>query len=134
VSSRIARLKAQDLPQDPSQPGFTKQVALLADNAALLSDNYQRLLKATQDARVSLPFEAIQKSYPETWNGREPDARLSKAPEMITTGSLAGPYFLPIQNDTTPFQAVRFGLKFLSEYCAKEKLNHSLRVNLEKPE
>jgi hypothetical protein len=109
-------------------------VALLADNAALLSDNYQRLLKATQDARVSLPFEAIQKSYPETWNGREPDARLSKAPEMITTGSLAGPYFLPIQNDTTPFQAVRFGLKFLSEYCAKEKLNHSLRVNLEKPE
>lgn len=134
VAPRSARLKAHDSPQDSSQSELAKQNAQLSENFATMSENYIKLVKATQDARIVLSTEDIQKHYPKTWADRELDAKLSKAPERCIAGNLSGPYFLPIQNDTTPFQVVRFGLKFLSEYCAKEKLSYSLRVSLEKPE
>jgi hypothetical protein len=87
-----------------------------------------------QDARISLPSEDIQSMYKKTFAGREANAKMTKVPETINGARMTGPYFLPISNDTTPIQAVRFGLKFLSEYCEKEKLDYHLRVNLDKPE
>ena len=41
---------------------------------------------------------------------------------------MAGKYTLPIGNDTTPIQAVRFGVRFLEEYCEREGVAHGLRV------
>jgi hypothetical protein len=85
-----------------------------------------------QDARIALPAEEIQSTYKKTYTGREPNARLAKEPEKVNGARMSGPYFLPISNDTTPIQAVRFGLKFLAEFCEKEKLEYTLRVNLDK--
>lgn len=82
------------------------------------------------DARIALPAEDIQSLYRKTFAGREANTKIAKEPEKIQGKSMVGPYFLPISNDTTPIQAVRFGLKFLSEYCEKEKLEYSLRVDL----
>lgn len=71
--------------------------------------------------------------YKKTWLGREANSRLIKEPEKVSGARLSGPYFLPISSDTTPIQAVRFGLKFLGEYCEREGLKYSLRVNLDQP-
>ncbi|RMZ67171.1 hypothetical protein GMOD_00001058 [Pyrenophora seminiperda CCB06] len=60
--------------------------------------------------------------------------KLVKEPEKISGARMSGPYFLPLCTEASPIQAVRFGLKFLSEYCEKEKLNYHLRVNLDRPE
>lgn len=87
-----------------------------------------------QDARIALPVEDLQTIYKRTWAGRETNAKLVKEPERVSGARMSGPYFLPISIDTTPIQAVRFGLKFLSEYCEKEGLKYTLRVNLDKPE
>lgn len=133
VSPRASRNKAHDSPQDTSD--LAKQFGNINENFILLAEHYQHMARATQDARMMLPIDDIQKTYPKTWGGRELNSKLAKvsSAEKLSGSNLSGPYFLPLQNDTTPIQAVRFGIKFLNEYCDKENLDYSLRVNLEKP-
>jgi hypothetical protein len=131
VSPRAPRPKAHDSPHDASHAELTKQHAILTENFHLMADHYQKLHRFTSDSRLTLPIEVIQKLYPKTWNGRESNARLMKE---ANAPKLSGPYFLPIELDTTPIQAVRFGLRLLVEFCERERLEYSLKVNLEKPE
>jgi hypothetical protein len=134
VSQRSSITKAHDSPQDVAHAQLAKEHTNLAENFALLSDHTRKMVLHYQDARAALPVEELQASYKKTWAGRETNAKLLKEPEKVSGARMSGPYFLPISNDTTPIQAVRFGLKFLSEYCEKEGLRYSLRVNLDKPE
>ncbi|KAL1602446.1 hypothetical protein SLS60_005862 [Paraconiothyrium brasiliense] len=134
VAPRAPNPKAHDSPHELSVAELTKQHSQLTENLGLLSDHYQKLLRHTQDARSALPMEEIEKTYTKTWAGAEWNTKLSKVPEKVNASKLSGPYFLPIQNDTTPIQAVRFGLKFLGEYCEKEKIEHRLKINLDRPE
>jgi hypothetical protein len=127
VSPRAPRPKAHDSPHDE----LIKQHVILTENFHLMADHYQKLHRFTSDSRLTLPIEVIQKLYPKTWNGRESNARLMKEANVP---KLSGPYFLPIELDTTPIQAVRFGLRLLVEFCERERLEYSLKVNLEKPE
>jgi hypothetical protein len=69
-----------------------------------------------------------------TYAARELNARLAREPEKLSGAKMSGPYFLPLGADTTPIQAVRFGLRFLAEYCEIEGLKYGLRVCLERPE
>ncbi|KAF2033556.1 hypothetical protein EK21DRAFT_98243 [Setomelanomma holmii] len=134
VSQRVATSRPHDSPQDVPHGDLAKQHATLTANLALLSDHNKQMNQHYQDARVLLPFEDIQSMYKKTYAGCEANAKLVKEQEKISATRLSGPYFLPISNDTTPLQAVRFGLKFLAEYCEKEKLDYTFRVNLDKPE
>lgn len=118
---------AHDSPQDGPQPDSAPA------NLQLLTKFYMHLHDLQQEARIILPIDDLQTIYPKTWKAREASSK-SKEPEKIRGSDLSGPYFLPLQSDTTPIQAVRFGLKLLEEFCSKEKLDYSLRVNLEKPE
>jgi hypothetical protein len=77
-------------------------------------------------------MEDLEQQYQKTWAGAESNTKLAKGPEKVNAAKLSGPYFLPIQNDTTPIQAVRFGLKFLAELCEKERIDHIIKVNLDK--
>jgi hypothetical protein len=103
-------------------------------NFAILSEHTRQMSQHYQDARILLPFEDIQTMYKKTFAGREANAKLAKEPEKVNPGRMSGPYFLPISADTTPIQAVRFGLRFLAEFCEKEKLNYHPRVNLDRAE
>jgi hypothetical protein len=125
ILARHPSEKSQELSQD------TTNNARRPKNPPTVSENFQFLVKATVDASIALPLEDIQAHYPKTWKGRETDMKLKKVPEK--PGNLSsGPYFLPISVDTTPFQAVQFGLAFLAEYCEKEKLDYKLRVSLDR--
>ncbi|KAF2640745.1 hypothetical protein P280DRAFT_543570 [Massarina eburnea CBS 473.64] len=134
LTPRAPNPQAHDSPHDVPHPELAKQHGQLSENFAKLTDNYMRLLHHTQDARIALPMEDLQKLFPKTWAGAEPNAKLARVAEKVNGPKLSGPYFLPIANDTTPIQAVRFGLKFLHEYCEKERLDHIIRVNLDRPE
>ncbi|KZM24594.1 uncharacterized protein EKO05_0008587 [Ascochyta rabiei] len=134
VAQRSSMAKAHDSPQDVTHAQLAREHTSLAENFALLSDHAKKMVVHYQEARIALPVEDIQTMYKKTWAGREGNAKLIKEPERISGARMSGPYFLPISNDTTPIQAVRFGLKFLGEYCEREGLNYSLRVNLSKPE
>ncbi|KAF9701162.1 hypothetical protein EKO04_000135 [Ascochyta lentis] len=134
VAQRSSIAKAHDSPQDVTHAQLAREHTSLAENFALLSDHARKMVVHYQDARNALPVEEIQAMYKKTWASREANAKLIKEPEKVSGARMSGPYFLPISNDTTPIQAVRFGLKFLGEYCEKEGLKYSLRVNLDKPE
>lgn len=127
VSQRIA-------PSDSPHDDHVKQHSFLVANYALLSDHTMKMNQHYQEARVALPFEDIVSSYKKTYAARETNARMAKEPEKIVGARMSGPYFLPLANDTTPIQAVRFGLQFLAEYCEREKLEYALRVHLDKTE
>ncbi|KAF2443423.1 hypothetical protein P171DRAFT_37228 [Karstenula rhodostoma CBS 690.94] len=133
VTPRAPNPKAHDSPHELSVAELTKQHSQLTENLGLLSDHYQKLQRHTQDARVALPMEELEKTYPKTWAGAEWNAKLAKAGEKVHATKLSGPYFLPILNDTSPIQAVRFGLRFLGEYCEREGVGHRLKINLERP-
>lgn len=134
VAQRSSTARAHDSPQDVAHAQLAKEHTSLAENFALLSDHTRKQAVHYQDARYALPVEDLQTLYKKTWAGREANAKLLKEPEKVSGARMSGPYFLPISTDTTPIQAVRFGLKFLGEYCEKEGLKYSLRVNLDKPE
>ncbi|KAH8716820.1 hypothetical protein GQ44DRAFT_730348 [Phaeosphaeriaceae sp. PMI808] len=134
VSQRVATSRPHDSPQDVPHADLAKQHSALVANFALLSDHTMKMNQHYQEARIALPFEEIQSIYKKTFIGREANAKMAKEPERVSGARMSGPYFLPISNDTTPLQAVRFGLKFLAEYCEKEKLDYNLRVNLDKTE
>lgn len=133
VSQRSTSTKAHDSPQDVAHAQLAREHTSLAENFALLADHTKKMVAYFQDARVALPQEDLQTTYKRTWAGREASNKLVKEPEKVSGARLSGPYFLPISSDTTSIQAVRFGLKFLNEYCEKEGLKYSLRVNLDQP-
>jgi hypothetical protein len=122
--------RLHDSPQDAPHADHGKP----QPNLLLLADHVVKMNQHAGDARIALPLEDIQTAYKKTFAARETNAKLARQPEQCLGARMSGPYFLPISNDTTPIQAVRFGLKFLAEYCEKEKLDYSFRVNLDKPE
>ncbi|KAJ4362596.1 hypothetical protein N0V95_001401 [Ascochyta clinopodiicola] len=134
VAQRSSIAKPHDSPQDVTHAQLAREHTSLAENFALLADHARKMVVHYQEARTALPIEDIETMYKKTWAGREANAKLIKEPEKVSGARMSGPYFLPISNDTTPIQAVRFGLKFLGEYCEREGLKYSLRVNLSKPE
>ncbi|KAH6642529.1 hypothetical protein C7974DRAFT_103930 [Boeremia exigua] len=133
VSQRATNTKTHDSPQDIAPAQLAREHTSLAENFALLADHSKMMVAHVQDARIALPVEDLQTIYKKTWSGRETNAKLVQDAEKVSGARLSGPYFLPISSDTTPIQAVRFGLKFLSEFCENQGLKYSLRVNLDQP-
>jgi hypothetical protein len=120
-----------DSPQDTTQPKTTATDSQKAYNFELLADHTMKAKQHFQDARIALPVEDLQTGYKKTYAARETNTKLVTAPEKVVGSRMSGPYFLPLGIDTTPIQAVRFGLAFLKEYCEKEGLQFGLRVNLD---
>lgn len=133
VSQRASSTKPHDSPQDMAHAQLAKDHTSLAENFALLADHTKKMTAHFQDARIALPLEDLQTLYKRTWAGRETNTKLVKEPEKVSGARMSGPYFLPMAVDTSAIQAVRFGLRFLSEYCEKEGLRYALRVNLDQP-
>ena len=134
VSQRSINAKSHDSPQDVNQAEIARQHSSIVENFALLADHTIKKNRHFQDATIALPWEDLQSMYKKTYAGRETNVKLIKEPEKVNGARMSGPYFLPLGTETTPIQAVRFGLKFLSEYCEREKLDYHLRVNLDRPE
>ncbi|KAF1926641.1 uncharacterized protein M421DRAFT_67110 [Didymella exigua CBS 183.55] len=133
ISQRFSSTKPHDSPQDVARAQLARDHASLAENFALLADHTKKTTVHFQDARIALPVEDLQTQYKRTWAARETRTALIKEPEKISGARLSGPFFLPLASDTSPIQAVRFGLAFLHEYCEKEGLRYTLRVNLDQP-
>lgn len=135
VSQRASNTRPHDSPHDMPHADLAKQHTSYAENFALLADHTLKMSRHFQDARIALSMADLQTSYKKTWAGRETNTRLLREPDKTSAATLlVGPYFLPLGVDTTPVQAVRFGLAFLSEYCEKEGIAYRLRVHLERPE
>ncbi|KAI8943847.1 hypothetical protein NX059_001819 [Plenodomus lindquistii] len=128
-SARTTHDSPQDMPPNQT-PNNSTGNGSAAENLALLSAHTLAAARHFADARLALPMDEIQSQYRKTWAGRETNLRLARDPDKISGAKMAGPYFLPLGVDTSPIQAVRFGLRFLGEYCEREGLEWRGRVVL----
>lgn len=129
VSLRCGGAKTHDSPQELGQ-NVSSGTGNVTENFSLLADHTMKMHRHFQDARILLPFEELQQSYKKTYAARETNVKLAREPEKVTGARMSGPYFLPLGMDTSPIQGVRFGLRFLDEYCEREGLEYRFRVKL----
>jgi hypothetical protein len=132
-----ATAKSHDSPQEgggtqniPPPPSSTPSAGNVAENFSLLADHTIKMHRHFQDARFLLPFDVLQNQYKKTFAARESNLQLAREPETIKGARLHGPFFLPLGADTSPIQGVRFGLRFLDEYCEREGVEYVFRVRL----
>jgi hypothetical protein len=94
-----------------------------------LVTNARELQTAWLESSRQLPLEVIKREFPTTWSkrARDPSVRLQERP---TPSKIAKEYFLPFDSNTTPFEAVRFGVAFLEEWAEKEKVDWKTRIDL----
>jgi hypothetical protein len=115
-----------DSPNDP----FTTSAASTKDQT-MLAENYTQLGKIVRDARSKLPVKDIISAFPKTWEKGATGATDGEE-TLLKEGSVdcKGKFWLPVGIDTTPVQAVRFGLCALEEWVKRERLEYEVQVKL----
>lgn len=143
----MERLKREPLPEDlngaasaptPGSDGITKP-SEDADKArkkwlafrAELTDNAEKLQRAWLEGSQSLGPDLLRRHFSKTWAQRAKDSSARTGPGEKSTMAdnfLAGPgpadgclkYFLPLDSNTGPFEAVRYALDVLVEWADSE--------------
>ncbi|KAF2238439.1 hypothetical protein EV356DRAFT_507574 [Viridothelium virens] len=92
-----------------------------------LADAMVHLQRAAASGAHRLPIQELTEKYPQT---------CKKAAAYITRvdhgkpNDYAGEYAVPLNLQSTPLQAVRFGVVFLKEWLQLEKLSYNLELKL----
>ena len=92
-------------------------------------DNYRDLQQLWLDASRRIPPEVIAKEFPQVWSNRCRDFS-TRGSEKLSPGKYAGPFFLPLDSNTSSIEAIRFGTVMLGEWCAKNGVKWSPKLSL----
>lgn len=93
---------------------------------AELTENAKELPRAWLDGYQKLSPEALKHEFSDTWARRARDSSLKAAngagaaQERLNPDHLGGSYFLPLDANTGPVEAVRYAREVLAEWAAKE--------------
>ncbi|KIW18709.1 hypothetical protein PV08_02998 [Exophiala spinifera] len=91
--------------------------------------NIRELQTAWLDGFRHLSPELLRREYPTTWSMRAKDATL-RLQEKPSPSKLPKDFYLPMDANTTPLEAARFGLAFLTEWAGKEKIDWKTKIDL----
>ena len=94
-----------------------------------LVSNARELQIAWLDSSRQLPLEVLKREYPSTWSKRakDPMARLQDKP---TPSKIPKCFYLPLDANTTAFEAARFGAALLEEWADRERVDWTTRIEL----
>jgi len=90
--------------------------------------NIHELQTAWLDGFRQLSPELLRREYPNTWGKRAKDAN-ARMQEKPSPSKIAKDFYLPMDANTTPFEAARFGLAFLEEWAEKEKIDWKTKID-----
>ncbi|KAI9657109.1 MAG: hypothetical protein M1821_003275 [Bathelium mastoideum] len=96
-------------------------------NPSMLAETMAQLQHAAASGAHRLPIQELTEKYPQT---------CKKAVDYITQidhgkpEDYSGEYTIPLSVQSTPLQAVRFGVVFLKEWLQLEKLSYELQLKL----
>lgn len=138
----LDRLARDPLPEDycnsaptPSSDGNTKpseDVEKYKKRYTQFRDdmihNIHELQTAWLDGFRQLSPELLRREYPKTWGKRAKDAN-ARMQEKPSPSKIVKDFYLPMDVNTTPFEAARFGLAFLEEWAEKEKIDWKTKVD-----
>lgn len=137
----LDRLSREPLPDDhvvgsaptPGSDGNTKTSHDESDKARRrwnafrgdLIDNARELQRAWLDGYQKLSPEILEQVFPDTWAWRARDSSMKAATVMgaeksLSPENLGGRFFLPLDANTTPFEAVTYARRVLVEWAARE--------------
>ncbi|KAL2439373.1 hypothetical protein ABEF95_007045 [Exophiala dermatitidis] len=94
-----------------------------------LVHNARELQTAWLDGSRYLPLEVLRREYPKTWSKRMVDTS-SRLQEKPTPSKIPKHFCLPLDPNTTAFEAARFAVAFLEEWAEKEKIDWKTRIDL----
>ncbi len=94
-----------------------------------LVNNARELQVAWLDSSRQLPLELLKREYPATWSKRAKDYSV-RLQEKAAPSKIATDFYLPLDPNSTAIEAVRFGLAFLEEWAANEKVDWKTRIDL----
>ncbi len=97
-----------------------------------LTDNAKELHRAWLDGYQKLSPEILKQDFPDTWATRARDSSLKAAGvERLTPENLGGRYFLPLDANSMPVEAVRYARGVLGEWVAGEGMVKGWRSRIE---
>ncbi|RMZ88845.1 hypothetical protein DV736_g3909, partial [Chaetothyriales sp. CBS 134916] len=144
---RMDRLARDPLPEEyvgsaptPGSDGTTKT----AEDGERYKNEYVRnkntMIRNARELDVlwlegskRLSPELLKNDYPKTWQARRLDYE-HRTRDRPTPALLPKGYFLPLDAATTPFEAVRYGLAFLTEWADVHSLHWQPRIDLDYPD
>ena len=105
---------------------YKKQYVRFRDE---LIHNARELQTAWLDGSRHLPPDILKRDYPATWSKRAKDS-MQRLQDKPTPSQISKEFYLPLDANTTAFEAVRFGLTLLQEWSAKERVDWKTRIDL----
>ncbi|KIW29417.1 uncharacterized protein PV07_05233 [Cladophialophora immunda] len=94
-----------------------------------LIQNARELQTAWLDGSRQLSPDLLKREYPKTWSKRAKDSSV-RLQEKLTPSRIPQDFYLPMDANTTAFEAARFGVSFLQEWAEKEKIDWKTRIDL----
>ncbi|OAP65710.1 hypothetical protein AYL99_01682 [Fonsecaea erecta] len=94
-----------------------------------LIQNARELQTAWLDGSRQLSLDLLKREYPITWSKRAKDSS-ARLQEKLTPSKIPQDFYLPMDANTTAFEAARFGVSFLQEWAEKEKIEWKTRIDL----
>ncbi|KIX94137.1 uncharacterized protein Z520_10163 [Fonsecaea multimorphosa CBS 102226] len=94
-----------------------------------LIQNARELQTAWLDGSRQLSPDLLKREYPITWSKRAKDSS-ARLLEKLTPSRIPQDFYLPMDANTTAFEAARFGVSFLQEWAEKGKVDWKTRIDL----
>lgn len=96
------------------------------------TDSWKAIIEHSQEAKKSLPSRTLEKKFPGTCESGSLDGEGDGEKLVGEKGEplFDGEYSLPIGPESTPIQAIRFGVSLVSEWCKVEKVQYEAQLKL----
>ncbi|KAE9991548.1 hypothetical protein EG327_011512 [Venturia inaequalis] len=96
------------------------------------SDSWKAIIEHSQEAKKSLPSKTLEKKFPGTCESGSLDGEGDGEKLVGEKGEplFDGEFSLPIGPESTPIQAIRFGVSLVSEWCKVEKVQYETQLKL----
>ena len=99
-----------------------------ADSAKTLKRRHDEAHRLFIEGSSLLSVDDLQEEFPKTWRSKS-RAPLAHNPPKLTSATLGGDFYLPITSITVPIEAVRAGRSLLGEWCKREGVDWTPRLN-----
>lgn len=94
-----------------------------------LVSNSRELQSAWLDGSRHLSPYLVERDYPTTWSKRTKDTT-RRGMEKLNPVSIGKEFYLPLDTNSTVFEAMRFSLSLLEEWTLREKIQWKTKIEL----
>ena len=99
------------------------------DHAKALKRRHDEAQRLFVEGSSLLSVDDLQEDFPKTWRSKSRAPLAHPSPPKLTSTTLGGDFYLPITSITVPIEAVRAGRSLLGEWCKREGVEWTPKLN-----